>query len=114
MFYNKQVKLYQLQSKDNEWGVKEEDKYKYVKTILVDIQPYSQEKLKEEYGYDLKTTKRMFCDMDIDLTESTIIIYKDKPYKIVKIIGWDDEDDSLWDEYLDIPLDDAIGVDLIG
>lgn len=106
MFYNKEVKLYELQAIENEWGVVEEEKYVFVKTIMVDVQPCSQEKLNREYGYDLKATKRMFCDIDDSITESTLIVYRGQPYNVVKIIDWDD--------YLDIALNDAIGVDLIG
>lgn len=113
MFYDKKVKLYELKPIENEHGALVEKRYVYIKTIMVDIQPYSQEKLQEEYGYDLKTTKRMFCEVDNSIKESSIVVYKGKSYKIVKIIGWDDEDSSIFDEFLDIPLDDAVGVDLV-
>lgn len=104
MFYNKEIKVYELQPFENEWGVTVEDQYVLIKALMVDIQPYSQEKLKKEYGYDLQSTKRMFCDLDIDITESSLITYRGKPFNVVKIIEWDD--------YLDISLDDAVGVDL--
>lgn len=104
MFYTKEVDLYELQSIENEWGAIEENKYVYIKTIKADIQPYSQEKLSKEYGYDLKTTKRMFCDIDLNIKESTLVTYRGEPLSIVKIIEWDD--------YFDIALDDAAGVEL--
>lgn len=105
MFYNKEVKLYELQAIENEWGVIEEEEYVFIKSLMVDIQPYSKEKLNKDYGYDLNTTKRMFCDIDNDIDEATLITYRGKPYFIVKIVEWDD--------YFDIALDDAKGVDLI-
>ena len=43
MFYNKEVKLYKLISIENEWGVIEEEKYIYIKSLIVDIQPYSKD-----------------------------------------------------------------------
>lgn len=104
MFYNKEVKLYELQPFVNEWGVTEEDKYVLVKDMIVDIQPYSQEKLNREYGYDLQATKRMFCDIEPLLSESSVIVHREQPFNIVKIVEWDD--------YLDIALNDAVGVDL--
>ena len=105
MFYNKEIKLYELKPFKNKWGVVEEEKYSFIKNMRVDIQPYSQEKLNKEYGYDLKATKRMFCNIDLSITESTLVLYRGQPYFIVKIVEWDD--------YLDIALNDAVGVDLI-
>ena len=106
MFYNKEVKLYRLEAIENEWGVIEEEKYIYIKSLMADIQPYSQDKLNRDYGYDLQTTKRMFSIIDPEINESTLVTYRDKPFHIVKIVEWDD--------YLDIALDDAVGVDIIG
>lgn len=106
MFYNKEVKLYELQAIENEWGVVEEEQYVYIKSLIVDIQPNSKDKLNKEYGYDLDTTKRMFCDIDVAIDEATLITYRNKPYHIVVIIEWDD--------YLDIALNDAEGVDING
>ena len=105
MFYNKKVKLYKLISIENEWGVIEEEKYVYIKSLIVDIQPYSKDKLNRDYGYDLETTKRMFCDLDIAIDEATLVTYRGKPFDIVKVIEWDD--------YFDISLNDAVGVDIV-
>lgn len=105
MFYTKEVKLYELQAFENEWGIVEEEKYTFINTIMVDVQPYSQEKLNRDYGYDLQVTKRMFCNIFDDITESTLVTYRDKPFHIVKIVEWDN--------YLDIALNDAVGVDIV-
>lgn len=104
MFYTKEVKVYRLEATENEWGEIVEEQYMYVKDLTVDVQPYSREKLQENYGYKLDTTKRMFCDLDDDLQEDTIIKYRGSLYKIVNIVEWDD--------YLDIALDAAKGVDI--
>lgn len=106
MFYNKNIKLYELQQGKDEWGAMVESSYKYIKNMLVDIQPYSRDKLKRDYGYDLETTKRLFCDTGLGVKESSLITYRDKPFHVVKIVEWDD--------YLDIALIDAVGVDLNG
>ena len=47
----------------------------------------------------------MFCDLDIAIDEATLITYRGKPFDIVKVIEWDD--------YFDISLNDAVGVDII-
>lgn len=106
MFYNKEVKLYKLEAMEDEWGGALEEEYVFIKALKVDIQPNSREKLNREYGYDLETTKRMFCTVDPAVSEASVVTYEGKPYDIVKIIEWDD--------FLDIALLDAVGVDLNG
>lgn len=106
MFYTKEVKIYKLEQVVDEWGTIGESKYVLVKSLPVDIQPYSQDKLNRDYGYDLETTKRMFCDIDNSVDEASLVLYRGKAYRVVKIVEWDD--------YLDIALNDALGVDLIG
>lgn len=102
MFYTKIVEIYQLESVTDDWGAIVEEQYTLVKRCRVDIQPNSKDKLNREYGYDLETTKRMFVDIDPQITEASLIVYDGKPYHVVKIIEWDD--------YYDIALNDAVGV----
>lgn len=106
MFYNKDIGVYELRSVENDWGVTVEDEYFHVKDLVVDIQPYSKEKLEKDYGYKLETTKRLFYDLDASLNESSIITYEGNPYKVVNIERWDD--------YVDMALINAVGVDLFG
>ncbi|QCH29256.1 hypothetical protein [Clostridium tyrobutyricum] len=68
----------------------------YKKDIDCDIQPYSQELLLKDYGYDIKVNKRIFIDYYEPLIEiGTIIKYVNKRGKTevyeVKAIPWDDE-----------------------
>lgn len=90
MFYTKDISIYNMTEYVDINGITRQDKYSFIKNLKVDVQPYSSEKLKVDYGYDFEVTKRVFCDVDIDIAESTIIKYKNTCYDIQKIIEWDD------------------------
>ncbi|MBV4417123.1 hypothetical protein [Clostridium tyrobutyricum] len=66
------------------------------KDIDCDIQPYSQELLLKDYGYDIKVNKRIFIDYYEPLIEiGTILKYVNRRGETevyeVKAIPWDDE-----------------------
>ena len=68
----------------------------FVKSIYIDIQPYSKALLLKTYGYDIEVNKRCYVDcFDKDIKVGTILKYKDKYDKDVslevKAIPWDDE-----------------------
>lgn len=96
MFYNKEIEIYNLCSYEDEFGVTHEDGYKLVGSLMVDVQPYSSEKLKKDYGYDIECTKRIFMDFNKNMVESTLIKYRNEIFEVKKIIEWDD--------YLDIAI----------
>lgn len=98
MFYNKEIFIYVYGETEDAHGVAREGYTKVITTepILVDVQPYSSEKAKKDYGYDIETTKRIFCDIIPEITESAIIKYKSQYYSIQKVNEWDD--------YLDVML----------
>lgn len=104
MFYTKEVKIYKPENTEDKWGAIIEGQYRLVKTAKVDVQPNSRDKLNKEYGYDLETTLRLFCDVSEPITEASLISYRGQPFDVVKIVEWDD--------YLDIALNDAVGVEL--
>ena len=98
MFYNKEIQIYLYGDKADDHGITRTG-YSLLKTeepIMVDVQPYSSEQAKKDYGYDIKTTKRIFMDIMQELTESGVLKYRDQYYDIQKIIEWDD--------YLDVML----------
>lgn len=98
MFYNKEIQIYTYGSKDDEHGITRTG-YSLMVTeepIMVDIQPYSSAQAKKDYGYDIKTTKRIFMDIMLKLTESAVIKYREQFYDVQKIVEWDD--------YLDVML----------
>lgn len=98
MFYNKEIQIYTYGSADDEHGITRTG-YSLLTTqepIMVDVQPYSSEQAKKEYGYDIKTTKRIFMDIMPELTESAVIKYREQFYDVQKIVEWDD--------YLDVML----------
>lgn len=95
-FYNKEILIYKYSETVDDYGITREG-YSLIKdSLLVDIQPYSLEKAKKDYGYNIETTKRIFMDIVPEVTESSVIKYKEQFYKIQKIIEWDN--------YLDIML----------
>lgn len=91
-FYNKEIEIYPYSDVKDKFGINRKG-YILLSTtdpILVDIQPYSSEECFKQYGYNIKTTKRMFCDAIPEIIESTAIKYNNQYYGIQKIIEWDD------------------------
>ena len=98
MFYNKEIQIYIYGDHDDEHGISRTG-FKLLVTdepIMVDVQPYSSEKAKKDYGYNIECTKRMFCDIILEITESAVIKYREQFYSIQAIVEWD--------EYLDVML----------
>lgn len=88
-FYDKKVSVYSY-SDDlyDEWGVSCDGYALKYEDIAVDIQPIGQEKIQQSYGYNIEANYKMYLGQDI--TESDIVLWNDKTYKIQKIIPWDD------------------------
>lgn len=91
MFYDKEIEIWKKgTATKNSIGQIIATEPVLIKTIMVDIQPYSSEEAKKDYGYTMNCTKRMFCNIE-DININTYIIkYKNKSYEITKIIEWDD------------------------
>lgn len=93
MFYNKQVEVWNMtaghKGANNVWIKGSEE---FVKNIMVDIQPYSSELLKKDYGYSEECTKRMFTDCDGGIKIGSILKYTSKNinYLVTRVIDWDD------------------------
>lgn len=97
-FYDKEIFIYVYGENEDADGVSREG---YTKTItdepiMVDIQPYSSEKAKKDYGYDIETSDIMFCNVMPEIKEDVIIKYNNKKYSVQKILVWND--------YLDVLL----------
>lgn len=89
-FYNKEIEVYLNKKIKDKNGI---TRYVYLKVDgirLVDVQPYSKDKAKRDYGYDIETTKRIFCEIDKDILESSLVNYRGNFYSIQTIIEWDD------------------------
>jgi hypothetical protein len=89
-FYNKEIKIYTYYEYKDDRKINKTGYTLATEPILVDIQPYSSQKSLKDYGYDIETTKRMFCDIIDYISEENIIKYRNQYYKIQKIIEWDD------------------------
>jgi hypothetical protein len=96
MFYNKQIEIWNIGE-----GYKDVNKIYHernlekTKTLMVDVQPYSTERLKKDYGYEIDVNKRIFCNLDSSIDINTVIIYTDYNNKnlkleVKKILPWDD------------------------
>lgn len=98
LFYDKEIFIYTYGENEDTDGVSREGYTKLITTesIMVDIQPYSSEKAKKDYGYDIETTDIMFCDIIPEIKEDAIIKYNNKKYSVQKILTWND--------YLDVLL----------
>ena len=60
-----------------------------IKTIDVDIQPYSTELFIRQYGYNIEVTKRFFIEDVSDIQIGTILMYGAEKHEVKKIIPWD-------------------------
>lgn len=92
MFYNKEIEIYIYGDYEDGHGITRTG-YKLLVTdepIMADVQPYSTEKAKKDYGYNFKCTKRMFCDIIPQITEDCRVKYNNQFYEVAKI-PWDDE-----------------------
>lgn len=97
MFYNKEIEIWEKgTSIKNSIGQVITTPHIFIKNMMVDIQPYSNEEAKKDYGYTINCTKRMFCDVEDININSSIIKYKNKDYEVTKVIEWD--------EYLEVML----------
>lgn len=91
MFYDKKIELYKEgQPIKNKYGGTAIGKPVYIKTINCDVQAYSRELFKKEYGYDIDVSERVFMDLDAEAIEGRIIKYNNNDYEIKKTIEWDD------------------------
>ena len=95
MFYNKEIEIWNIGEgfKDSD-GIYHEGELEKTKTLMVDIQPYSTERLKKDYGYEIDVNRRIFCDLDSGIDINTVIKYKDYNNKeleleVKKVLPWD-------------------------
>jgi hypothetical protein len=92
MFYDKKLQVYTMtegyKDEDNIWI---EGKLEYLKAIVADVQPYSQDLLKKQYGFDIEVTKRVFCDLDLNIVIGSVFkLDANNIWEVRKIIQWDD------------------------
>jgi hypothetical protein len=91
MFYDKSIEIWKKgATSKNTIGQMISGSPVFIKNMMVDIQPYSTEEAKKEYGFSIECTKRMFCDIEDININTNIVKYKNKDYDITKIIEWDD------------------------
>ena len=88
-FYDKKISIYSHSYDSVDEDVFNRDIYTLKQeNVYVDVQPSSDKKIYETYGYKVECTKVIYSSMKFD--ESDIILYNDQTYKITAIISWDD------------------------
>ena len=88
-FYTEKINVYSY-SDDlyDEWGCSCDGYTLKHENIFVDVQPIGAEKVTQSYGYNVEATYEVYLSQDI--AESDIVVWKDKTYKVQKIVTWDD------------------------
>ena len=93
MYYNKSVDIYAYRQYEEYIGLEvpiTREGYKKVKEdFKCDIQPYSSKQAEKDYGYEIECTRRMYCDIILEIEENCLIEYRGEYYKIVET-PWDD------------------------
>lgn len=90
MFYNKDVTIkYYAKTKDA-YGITRNDVEVIYKTLSVDVQPYSKQRLEKDYGYTDECTKIVYLDLDNNIKINWVVVYEGINYDVVRIVKWDD------------------------
>ncbi|WP_010249221.1 hypothetical protein [Acetivibrio cellulolyticus] len=98
MFYDKKIDILSFSDGySDDYGLWHNGGETVLKTIQCDVQPITKELANKIFGYEDTVEYRVFCDIDANVDTGTIIQYKNKKYKVVKIFEWDD--------YLDLLVD---------
>lgn len=87
-FYNKDIYLATFTTTRNEIGQEINAYTKSPTPIPCDIQPIDEKGIKYTWGEDIKATFQVFCDELLKVDD--IIVYKDKVYKVERVIDWSD------------------------
>ena len=91
MFYNKLINIYtKAEPSIDEYGVVHEGELELVDTLYVDVQPIDKLRVQKEYGIDISISWRIFSPLNQYIIDGAYIQYKDKMYKILNLMEWDD------------------------
>jgi hypothetical protein len=91
--YTDEIQIYTHNQENDSWGITRES-YSLFNTetpIYAGIQqPKYDQKATKSYGYELDVSRKMVCPIIPEITESSLIRFEDKYYKIQKINEYDD------------------------
>lgn len=93
--YSDEIQIYQHEQKEDIWGITRESHSLLItdNPIFAGIQePTIDSKPIQQFGYNLEIIKIMFCDTNLNVSESSLIKHKDKFYRIKEI----SEYESYW------------------
>lgn len=89
-YWNKKIDLYEYSKHKDENGATRKGYEKIIYDMKCNVQPYSMEKATTSYGYNVECTNRVFCDVNSNIKESSIIVWNNKTYTVQKIVPWND------------------------
>ncbi|MEC1780073.1 hypothetical protein [Schinkia azotoformans] len=91
MFYDKELQIQGVITEGyrDEFSIYHEPQFGTVKTVMGDVQPYSQEMAKRQYGFDINVSNRVFLDFEPLIRVGTKMKHNDITYIVKKIIDWD-------------------------
>lgn len=91
--YDSEIEIYKNEQKEDSWGITRESHSLLVtdNPILVGIQePTIDTKKIQPFGYSIEVIKIMYCDINLNISESSLIKHENKFYRIKEILEYQD------------------------
>ena len=93
IFHDKTIDIYKYKKIfDTDECVTKKEYVKEFEGIKCNVQPIGIEKVKQDYGYNIDANFKIYVDYeDLDINnikESDIVFWKNKTYRIEKIVPW--------------------------
>ena len=88
LFHDKYIDVYAYGKYKDSDGVTRKGYSKKISDLRCNVQPITSQRAREQYGYSVDCTKRVYLDDLDNIVESDIILYKGKTYNIQQIIEW--------------------------
>ena len=91
MFYNKLINIYtKAEPSIDEYGIVHEGELELVDTLYADVQPMDKLMAQKDYGINIDISWRIFSPLNQYIIDGAYIEYKNKMYKILNLMEWDD------------------------
>lgn len=91
--YDSEIEIYQNEQKEDSWGITRESHSLLVtdNPIFVGIQePTTDSKKIQPFGYSIEVIKIMYCNTNLNISESSLIKHDNKFYRIKEILEYQD------------------------
>ena len=91
MFYNKTIRVYiDAQPSVDAYGIARIGELNYVGTLLADVQPVNKILDQEVFGINGNVKYRIFSELNEYILDGSYVEYKDRMYRVLSVIEWDD------------------------